>query len=277
MKILITGSKGQLGKELNKQLMNKKDVELILTDQHSLDITDLNAVNKIMLENKPGIVINCAAHTAVDLCETDRENAFRINAIGPENLARATNRLDIPIIHISTDYVFDGEKKDKYIEIDNTNPQTVYGQTKLEGEKRIRQNNPKYYIIRTAWLYGDGNNFVKTMIDLTKDKDEIKVVNDQFGTPTSTAELSKAIITLMYSNEFGLYHGTCEGKCSWYEFSNEIFRLRGLDVKTIPITSEEFSRPAKRPRYSVLENLNLKQKFNYFFSDWEKALFNFFK
>ncbi|NMA49376.1 MAG: dTDP-4-dehydrorhamnose reductase [Tissierellia bacterium] len=278
-KILITGVKGQLGKELIRQLKNNKEYTLLLTDVDDLDITNIDSVNIMLKAEKPNIVINCAAHTAVDKCETDVDNAYKINAIGARNLAIASNEIGSKIVHISTDYVFNGIGNTDlegniipYTEFDTPEPQTVYGKTKLQGENFVKNTNPRHFIIRTAWLYGEGNNFVHTMIKLGSQNESVKVVNDQYGTPTSTEELAKMIIYLMETDNYGLFHGTCEGQCTWYEFAKEIFKLKGMTTEVIPVTTEEFPRPAKRPKYSVLDNYMLRLTSDFRFGDWKEAL-----
>lgn len=257
MKILITGANGQLGRELTKQYADK-DVTLLLTDVNELDITNVDDVFNYFNSEKPDVVINCAAHTAVDKCETDIENAYKINTIGPKNLSAAAYSIGAEIVQVSTDYVFDGTINKELTEFDVPNPQTIYGKTKLEGEIFVKTLNPKHYIVRTAWLYGDGNNFIKTMLNLSKNNNTITVVNDQFGSPTSTVDLAKVIINLIDTKNYGLFHCTCKGKCSWYDFAKEIFRLKNIDVNLISCTTEEFPRPAKRPHYSVLKNYMLE-------------------
>lgn len=271
MKILITGANGQLGREIQKQLKGR-DVEVIPTDVQDLDITDVLAVNKFFEEKRPEVVINCAAHTAVDKCEEQYDLAYKINAIGPKNLAAAAYNVGAEIVQISTDYVFDGEAKSPICEFDEENPQSAYGKTKLEGEKFVKALNPKYYIVRTAWLYGDGNNFVKTMISLGKNHDELKVVHDQVGTPTSTVDLARVVLKLVDEKNYGTFHCTCKGVCSWYDFAVEIFRLTGIDVKVNPCTTEEFPRPAKRPKYSVLRNYMLELTTGDITRGWKESL-----
>lgn len=224
MKILITGSKGQLGLELTRQLTGNKEYELILTDREELNIVDIDNVNEVILSNKPDVVINCAAHTAVDLCETDIENAYKINAIGPRNLAIACEKIGAKFVQVSTDYVFDGKGKRPYREDDGTCPNSIYGTSKLMGENFTKEFCSKYFIVRTAWLYGEGNNFVRTMIKLSETNKELNVVNDQFGSPTSTVDLAKAIINLIHTEHYGTYHGTCEGQCSWYDFAKKYLK-----------------------------------------------------
>ena len=252
MKILITGAYGMLGSDLRETL---KDHELLITGSKDLDITDENKVMNYILEKSPEIVINAAAYTAVDNCETDYENAYSVNAIGPKNLAKACNKINIPLIHISTDYVFDGNKRTPLTEEDNLGPKTVYGKTKLEGEKLVQENAKKYFILRTAWLYGiHGKNFVQTMLNLSKKNSELKVVNDQIGSPTYSKDLAIAIGELLNSDKYGIYHVTNKGEISWYDFSKKIFELSNIKVNVKPVSTEEFPRPAPRPHYSVLSN-----------------------
>ena len=271
VKVLITGTNGQLGRELQKQFKGK-DVELIPTDVKDLDITDVKAVNKFVTEHKPDVIINCAAHTQVDKCEEQIDLAYKINAIGPKNLASAAFNIGAEIVQVSTDYVFNGEGTTELIEFDTPDPQTVYGKTKLDGENFVKNLNPKHYIVRTAWLYGDGNNFVKTMIKLSENHSELKVVDDQIGTPTSTVDLANVIIKLIDDKNYGLFHCTCKGVCSWYDFAKEIFRLKNIDIKVIPCTTEEFPRPAKRPKYSVLRNYMLELTTGDITKQWQESL-----
>ncbi len=279
MNILLTGSKGQLGLEVARQLKNRRNTNLFLTDVAELDISDIDSTVKAVRDIQPSVIINCAAYTAVDNCETNIDTAYRINTIGPRNLAIASLELNARLIHISTDYVFDGEGLTDqqgnirpYNEFDVPNPQTVYGKTKYEGERFVQKTTPFHYILRTAWLYGEGNNFVRTMLKLSKERDIIHVVNDQHGSPTSTHELAKAIIMLMDTDNYGLFHTTCEGQCTWYEFTKEIFRLARIGTEVVPITSEEFQRPAKRPKFSVLDNYMLRLTTDHMFSHWKDEI-----
>ena len=249
---MITGAYGMLGSDLREVL---KNFELICTGSKDLDITDEEKVMEFITEKSPDLVINAAAYTAVDDCETHFDEAYAVNALGPKNLAIACKSIDVPLVHISTDYVFDGSKRTPLIETDKLGPQSAYGKTKLEGEKFIQENTDKYFILRTAWLYGlHGNNFVKTMLDLAETHDEITVVNDQVGSPTYSLDLAVAITNLLHSDKYGIYHVTNEGECSWYDFAKLIFELSNIDVKVVPVTTEEFPRPAPRPHYSVLNN-----------------------
>ena len=273
MRVLITGANGQLGLELQKQLGEQLDKYRVFpTNRSSLDITSLNQVKAELLLVKPDVVINCAAHTAVDLCEDDIENAYRINAIGAKHLAIACEEVGAKLVQISTDYVFDGENSVARREDDITHPQSIYGSSKLLGEQYVREFCKKHFIVRTAWLYGEGNNFVRTMLKLAENHTELNVVGDQFGSPTSTKDLAKAIIDLMQTEYYGTFHGTCEGECSWYDFACKIFELKGIDIKVNKVTSEEFVRPAKRPKFSVLDNFMLKLYGLNSFRYWEEAL-----
>ncbi len=275
--LIITGCNGQLGRALNKQLASQSEYELINTDVAELDITNIDQCLELVCSIKPYAVINCAAHTGVDACETDRDNAYRINAIGPRNLSIAAAKMDAKMIHISTDYVFDGFGDKPLIEFDRTNPQGMYGITKLAGENFVKDFAKNYFIIRTAWLYGDGNNFVKTMLRLSESNDKVRVVGDQYGTPTSADELAKAICHLLPTENYGIFHGTCEGSCNWAEFAEEIFRLAGKNTKVEKITTEEFGAPAPRPAYSVLENYMFKLTTDFAFADWHDAIADYIK
>ena len=269
MKILITGCNGQLGRELQRNLT--KD-ELILTDIHNLDITDWKAVRETMRAERPSAVIHCAAYTAVDRAEEDYDGAFRVNVIGSQNMAASCLEIGARMVCVSTDYVFDGENDGYYREFDNTNPRSVYGVTKLQGERIVREILGRHYIARTAWLYGDGNNFVRTMLGLSDKHAQLKVVNDQTGTPTSTTELVKAIDALIRSDAYGTYHCTCLGQATWYDFTREIFKLAGKDNEIIPCSTAEFPRPAKRPRHSVMDNHMLRMTVGDPMADWKAAI-----
>ncbi|MBR2401168.1 MAG: dTDP-4-dehydrorhamnose reductase [Lachnospiraceae bacterium] len=276
-KLIITGCNGQLGRAVNELLKDNAEYECVNTDVAELDITDMDAVNALFEEVKPYAVINCAAYTAVDKCETDKDNAYRINAIGPRNLSIAATKYDAKMVHVSTDYVFPGDGTVPYTEFDTTGPQSAYGATKLAGEHFVQQFATKYFIIRTAWLYGDGNNFARTMLRLSETHDKVRVVNDQFGTPTSAKELAKAILYLLPTENYGLFHGTCEGSCSWADFAAEVFRLAGLPTKVEGISTEEYGSPTKRPAYSILENKMFKLTTDFMFADWKDAIAEYMK
>lgn len=257
MKILITGANGMLAKAVRNEL---KDEELILTDVAELDITNIDAVRSFVKENKPQYIINCAAYTAVDKAEEQLELARKVNALGPKNLAIVANEEDVTLIHISTDYVFGGAKsvEEDYTEDEEKNPESVYGVTKLEGENAIIDSTFKYYILRTAWLYGDGNNFVRTMLKLGKEKDEINVVSDQHGSPTYAVDLASIIHQAIEKQiPYGIYHTTNMGYTTWYEFTKKIFEKANISCKVNPVTSEEFNSAAKRPKNSKLSKEKL--------------------
>jgi len=228
-------------------------------------------VDKVVSE-KTDIIINCAAYTDVDGCENNKDTAFKVNALGAKNLAVAAEKVGAKLVHVSTDYIFNGLGEQPYKEFENSDPQTVYGQSKLLGEKFVQQFSSKFFIFRTAWLYGEGNNFVRTMLKLAKKNDQLNVVNDQLGSPTSTVDLAKVIINLMETEHYGLYHATCEGQCSWYDFAKKIFEIKNIDIKINPVGSDEFKRDAERPKYSVLDNYMLKLIDKNNFRHWEESL-----
>ena len=276
-RIIITGCNGQLGREINRFYAGNSDIELVNTDVEELDITNIDDVMKMAKEVNPYAIVNCAAYTAVDACETNQDIAFKVNTIGPRNLAIAARETGAKILHVSTDYVFDGTKKTPYYESDSICPQSVYGATKAEAEKMMQQMAERFYILRTAWLYGDGKNFVKTMLRLSDTNDTVRVVGDQFGTPTSAFELTKAIDSLLFTDNYGLFHATCEGSCNWAEFAAEIFRLAEKKTKVEAITTEEYGAPANRPAHSVLENYMFKMTNGFLFADWQDAIAKYIK
>lgn len=259
MKILVVGCKGMLGTDLMHEIKNTKH-DLTGIDIDDLDITDLNKSIEFITNLKPDCVINCAAFTNVDGCETNIDIAYKVNAIAPRNLAIICDMIGAKLVHISTDYVFDGEKGTAYIESDFVNPLSVYGKSKLQGENNIRDFCKEYFILRTQWLYGfNGKNFVKTMLGLSKDRTELTVVNDQFGSPTYTKDLCKAIVSIIDTKEYGVYHITNAGVVSWYEFTKDILELSNISGTIVkPCTTKEFPRPAVRPKYSPLENFNYR-------------------
>lgn len=271
-KIIVTGCNGQLGRAINLELKNCNDIEFVNTDVGELDITNIDEVMKLARQVKPYAIINCAAHTGVDACEDEWDKAYRINAIGPRNLSIAASETGAKMIHVSTDYVFDGKADRPYIEFDKPNPQGAYGTTKLAGENMVKDFADRYFIFRTAWLYGDGKNFVKTMLRLSENHDKVRVVGDQVGSPTSAKELAGAIAHLLFTENYGIFHATCEGSCSWAQFAEEIFRLAGKSTVVETITTEEFGAKAPRPAYSTLENYMLKLTTDYMFADWHDAL-----
>ena len=270
MKILITGANGQLGKELQIQLGKNSKYEALYTDVDEMDICNIDDIRSVFDAFKPEIVINCAAFTAVDACEDEDkiEIVTKINTLGPQNIAIISCEFGAKMVHISTDYVFDGSGSKPYIENDETNPQSVYGQTKKDAEIAVARYNKKHFILRTAWLYGDGKNFVRTMLHLAKKNGQLKIVDDQYGSPTSTRVLAESIIVLMNTEKYGIYHATCEGICTWYEFAKEIFEYSNIDIIVNPCSSEQFPQKAKRLSYSVLDNKNLTMFFHIGKRNW---------
>lgn len=254
MHILVIGSNGMLGHTL-KVILSKQHT-LTAFDLPDLDITKLFAVKSVIYSHQPDLIINAAAYTDVDSCETNIDHAYAVNALGPRNLAIVCNKLNIPLVHISTDYIFDGTSNTSYKEWDIPNPQSIYGKSKLLGEQYVRELTNKHYIIRTSWLYGEnGKNFVTTMMRLAGEWNEINVVYDQVGSPTYTGDLAKAVSEIIREPSYGTYHITNSGTCSWYEFTLEIFRqvgIKGINVN--PITTDELNRSAPRPKNSVLNN-----------------------
>lgn len=276
-KIIVTGCNGQLGRAVNLFFRDNKDISFVNTDVGELDITNIDKVMELAREVQPYAIINCAAHTGVDACETEYDKAFKINAIGPRNLSIAARETGAKLMHISTDYVFDGKGTRPYVETDATNPQGAYGSTKLAGENFVKDFADRYFILRTAWLYGDGKNFAKTMLRLSETNKKVRVVGDQFGSPTSVSELTKAIHALLFTENYGVFHATCEGSCSWAEFAREVFRLAGKTTQVEAITTEEFGAPAPRPAYSVLENRMFKLTTDFMFADWHDAIAEYMK
>ncbi len=284
-KFLITGAKGQVGHCLTEQLTGK--AEILAVDRDELDITDKDAVFNVVKTFKPDVIINAAAHTAVDRAESEIELSEAINVRGPQYLAEAANEIGAVILHISTDYVFEGAGSGEYKEDDKTNPQGVYGRTKLEGEIAVQQANSRSIILRTAWVFGEhGHNFVKTMLRLAKDRDSLGIVGDQFGGPTYAGDIAKALIEMANQilagkeNAFGVYHFTGKPYVSWYEFAKAIFaeaELQNILEKSPLVNSiatSDYPTPAKRPANSRLDLTKIKQVFNIEPSDWRNALTN---
>ena len=284
-KFLITGAKGQVGHCLTQQLTGK--AEILAVDRDELDITDQSAVKKIVETFKPDVIINAAAHTAVDRAESEVELSEAINAKGPQYLAEAANEIGAVILHISTDYVFEGTGSGEYKEEAQTNPQGVYGRTKLAGEIAVQQANPRSIILRTAWVFGEhGHNFIKTMLRLAKDRDSLGIVGDQFGGPTYAGDIAKTLIEIANQilagkeNAFGVYHFTGKPYVSWYEFAKAIFaeaesqNILEKSPLVNSIATSDYPTPAKRPANSRLDLTKIKQVFNIEPSDWQKALKN---
>ena len=285
-KILVTGCNGQLGRAVRKEYAGEK-VTFIITDVTegegvlALDITDVDAVMELVRREKPDVIINCAAHTNVDLCEKQWDSAYRINAIGPRNLSIAATAVGAKMIHVSTDYVFEGNGTRPYTEFDAPNPISAYGKTKLEGERFVQAFADRYFILRTAWLYGEGKNFVKTMLRLAETHDEVSVVDDQVGSPTSAVELARMIHYLEKTDNYGIFHATCEGDTNWADFAETIFKKAGKVTKVRHVSSEEYAKmnpaSAKRPAYSILDNYMLRLTGDYRMADWQDALDEYMK
>ena len=288
MKILVTGANGQVGQEfILGDLADRYNVEIIGYDKSSLNIADLTSVQTVLNKEKPDVVINTAAYTAVDKAEDDVELAYKVNEVGPKNLAEVCNSLQIPIIHISTDYVFDGEKDSPYQESDLPNPTGIYGKSKLAGEIAIQQANPMHYIVRVAWVFGAyGNNFIKTMLRVGEQRSELSVVNDQYGGPTWAQDIAETLIKIAVkakadtSADYGIYHYTGAPKTTWHNFALDIFEQAynqqqiSTKPKVLAISTQEYPTPAKRPNNSVLNCSKIKQNFNIEQSNWQVGLSN---
>lgn len=280
MKILITGAKGQLGTDLTKEL-NGRNIEVIGLDVAEMDITDEAQVEKVLgaYLNKGDIdaVIHCAAHTAVDKAEDEEELVRKINALGTKYIADQCKKYDVKLMYISTDYVFDGEGEEPWKPYDKRKPLNIYGLTKYEGELFVEELE-KMFIVRISWVFGlNGNNFIKTMLKLGKEREELNVVNDQIGSPTYTPHLSVLLSDMIVTDKYGIYHATNEGICSWYDFAEEIFRQAGMSVKLNPVSSDEFKVKAKRPHNSRMDKSALtKNGFN-LMPTWQEALGQYLK
>jgi len=275
--ILVTGGNGQLGSELREIAPNYPKNKFLFTDAKELDITNHTAVKKFIEINKINSIVNCAAYTAVDKAEEQQGLADAVNHLAVANFAQLAKDYNINLIHISTDYVFDGTKHKPYLETDTPNPKSVYGQTKLDGELAIQRINPaNSVIIRTSWVYSRfGSNFVKTMLHLAKERDEISVVADQIGSPTNAADLAQTILQILPKVEnktVEIYHYANEGFCSWAKFSNEIFKLLNIDCRVNKLTTAEYPTKAKRPKYSVMETRKIKQVYEVRIPMWEVSL-----
>jgi len=275
-KILITGANGQLGSALNILFSHQADRFGIINAGHKdLDITDFLKVQEYLRKTIPDYLINCAAYTAVDKAESEQNRAFDINEDGARNLAKASAALNIPIIHISTDFVFDGSSSTPLSEEDLCRPINVYGQSKYEGEKAVQAENDKHFIIRTSWLYSNfGSNFLKSISKLAKEKSSLNIVFDQIGTPTFANDLAEAIVKIIDSNasDYGIYHYSNEGVASWYDFAKELIELQGIQCDVRPILTSQYPTPAKRPAYSVLNKAKIKSTFGIDIPYWKESL-----
>ncbi len=284
MKILITGCNGQLGTELQRQLKDGecslgkipeqyKNAKIVAVDIDTIDISDKNKILGFCFKEKFDIIINCAAFTNVNACETETQACFKANSLAPAYLAEAASETFAKLVHVSTDYVFAGDGETPYKEWDIPAPNTAYGKAKLLGEQLLKERCNEYFIVRTAWLYGtNGNNFVKTIMKAGKEKGEVRVVNDQLGNPTSCVDVAYHILKIAITENYGLYHCTNNGICSWYDFTKEIFSLAKIDAKVIPCSTDEYKTPAKRPAYSALDNVMLDVTVGDGMRPWKQAI-----
>lgn len=275
MKVLVTGANGQLGYDVVKELQ-KQNIECYGATRQDFDIVDFEATKKFITNYMPDAVIHCAAYTAVDKAEDEQGLCYLVNASATENIAEICKKINAKMLYISTDYVFDGTKDDFYEVDDKPNPINVYGKTKLLGEQAVQKILDKYFIVRISWVFGEhGNNFVKTMLRLGKERKEISVVADQYGSPTYTADLAPLLVEMIKTDKYGVYHATNEGVCTWAEFAEEIFKIAGMDVKVNHITTAEYPTRAKRPINSRLSKKKLRQKSFKTFENWKETLKNF--
>ena len=274
MNVLVTGGNGQLASEF-RFLATSSNHEFTFVDVEDLDITNEEQVETFLSENEYDACINCAAYTAVDKAEEDTALAEKVNVEGVEVLAKACDKHDVIVFHVSTDFVFDGKSNVFYKESDETNPISVYGQTKLDGEQALINNAEKYYIIRTSWLYSSfGNNFVKTMLRLGEERESLGIIVDQVGTPTYARDLARAILTIMDSDkkEYGVYHYSNEGVASWYDFALSTLRKKHIEVEINPIPTTQFPTPAERPKFSVMDKSKIKTTFGVEIPHWQDSL-----
>ncbi len=278
MKVLVTGSNGQLGRSVEKSSSLYRNFQFIYTDIEELDITKLEEIRKFISESNPAAIINCAAYTAVDKAEQEPEKAYLINAAAPGLLAKAAAENNLLFIHISTDFIFGGKRDKPCKENDEPDPESVYAKTKLEGEEAVIANSTKAVILRTSWLYSEfGNNFVKTILRLANERDEINVVNDQTGAPTYATDLAETILKLIprfadLPRGTEILHYSDEGVASWYDFAKEIVNLSGLECKVNPVSTDQYPLPAKRPQYSVLDKSKIKRKYDIHIPEWKESL-----
>ena len=276
-KILVTGGNGQLAQCLKDVVKNDDELDVDFQDLPYLDITDKQQLEAYFSKNEFDYCINCAAYTAVDLAEEQSDLAYAVNAEGPKNLAEICKKYQVKLLHISTDFVFDGKKQTPYIETDTPNPLGVYGASKWQGERYIQEVMEDYFIIRTSWLYSEyGNNFMKTMLRLSETRDEISVVSDQIGSPTYAGDLAEILIKIILSlpTNYGVYHYSNSGAISWYDFAIEIFKQFGKKIEVKPIKTEEYPTAAKRPKYSVLETTKIENNFDCTIKEWQGSLKN---
>lgn len=272
MKVLVTGVKGQLGYDVVNEL-KKRNIEPIGVDIDEMDITDPVSVNRVITEAGPDAVIHCAAYTAVDAAEDNIEICRKVNKDGTQNIANVCKKLDCKMVYISTDYVFDGQGERPWEPDDEQNPLNVYGQTKYEGELAVSENLDKFFIVRIAWVFGvNGKNFIKTMLNLSKTRDKVSVVNDQFGSPTYTYDLARLLVDMVLTEKYGFYHATNEGIISWYDFAVEIFKTAGINMEVLPVSSAEYPAKAKRPSNSRMSKEKLTKNGFERLPSWQDAL-----
>ena len=277
MRVFVTGVKGQLGYDVMNEL-EKQGLEGIGVDIDEMDITDADQVNEVIKEAAPDAVIHCAAYTAVDAAEDNEEICRKVNAQGTENIAKVCEELDIKMMYISTDYVFNGQGERPWEPDDEREPLNVYGQTKYEGELAIEEHVKKFFTVRIAWVFGvNGKNFIKTMLNLGKTHDHLTVVNDQTGSPTYTYDLARLLVDMIQTDKYGRYHATNEGLCTWYEFACEIFKQAGMDVSVAPVSSDEYPAKAKRPSNSRMDKSKLTANGFQPLPTWQDALSRYLK
>ncbi len=281
MRVAVIGANGQLGQDVCAAFLAESN-EVVALNHADVEISSLASVQQVFEHVRPDLVVNTAAFHNVDRCETEAVQAFAVNALGARNVAQVTDALGAKLFHISTDYVFDGSKRTPYTEADAPRPLNVYGNSKLSGEFFVRGATPRHFLVRVSGLYGyhpcrakGGLNFVETMLKLSRERDELRVVDDQIVTPTPTLEVAAQLVQLSRTSDYGLYHATSEGSCSWYEFAQTIFELTGTKVRLERARSEEFRAKALRPKYSVLENAALKMKSLNIFRHWKEGLENY--
>lgn len=271
LKIWIVGAAGQLGMAIN-QVLDPLEVEVFNTDQEELDITHTDEVLNFGEINRPDVIINCAGVVDVELCEANPELAYRVNALGARNLSIVARKVGAKIVQLSTDDVFDGLSKVPYSEFDDTNPKTVYGRSKRAGENYVKEFTHKHFVVRSNWVYGEGNNFVNNVLAAAKEGRELPVASDQFGSPTSAKDLARLILHLIKTNEYGTYHVTCQGVCSRYEFAQEILKLAGMETGLRAVPAAESQLSSARPAYAVLDNFILRIIDLYQMPQWKDSL-----
>jgi dTDP-4-dehydrorhamnose reductase len=276
MKVLVTGANGQLGFDVIKRL-DSEGIDYLGTDRESLDITNNEQVKRVISDYSPDAVIHCAAYTAVDKAEDEKDLCYSINVLGTKYVAEVCKEINAKMVYISTDYVFDGEGDEPFEVTEKPNPINYYGQSKYEGEVEVQKILDKHFIVRISWVFGsNGNNFVKTMLRLGKERDEISVVADQIGSPTYTPDLAKLLVEMVKTDKYGVYHATNEGYCSWYEFACEIFKQAGMEVKVNPINTKDYPTKAKRPINSRMHK-NLEVFKCNLEKSWKNSVDDYFK